>query len=74
MFDAPDKSGKVEVQAGIIKTKVAITDLELIVEEKPATETGSGLSEEERKFIEWYRSQASDKDKALVRMIVEGDR
>lgn len=43
-------------------------------EEKPATNEGSGLSEEERKFIEWYRSQASEKDKALVRMIVEGDR
>lgn len=43
-------------------------------EEKPAANEGSGLSEEERKFIEWYRSQASEKDKALVRMIVEGDR
>lgn len=30
----PDRSGKVEVQAGIIKTKVALTDLELIEEEK----------------------------------------
>ena len=43
-------------------------------EEKPATNEGSGLSEEERKFIEWYRSQASEKDKALVRMIVEGEK
>lgn len=43
-------------------------------EEKPTTETGSGLSEEERKFIEWFRNQASEKDKALVRMIVEGDK
>ena len=40
--------------------------------EKPAP-NGNGLSEEEIKFIEWYRSQASEKDKALVRMIVEGE-
>ena len=33
----PDRSGKVEVQAGIIKTKVALTDLELIEEEKKST-------------------------------------
>lgn len=43
-------------------------------EEKPAATEGNGLSEEERKFIEWYRSQASEKDKALVRMIVEGEK
>lgn len=43
-------------------------------EEKPATETGDGLSDEERKFIEWFRNRASEKDKALVRMIVEGDK
>lgn len=42
--------------------------------EKPAATEGNGLSEEERKFIEWYRSQASEKDKALVRMIVEGEK
>ena len=30
----PDRSGKVEVQAGIIKTKVAISDLQLIEEKK----------------------------------------
>ena len=33
----PDRSGKVEVQAGVIKTKVALTDLELIEEEKKDT-------------------------------------
>ena len=33
----PDRSGKVEVQAGVIKTKVAISDLELIEEEKKDT-------------------------------------
>lgn len=50
------------------------TDYLLGTEEKPATNEGSGLSEEERKFIEWYRSQASEKEKALVRMIVEGEK
>ena len=43
-------------------------------EKKTAAASADGLSEEERKFIEWYRSQASEKDKALVRMIVEGDK
>jgi transcriptional regulator with XRE-family HTH domain len=46
---------------------------ELEETEKP-TGNADELSEEEIKFIEWYRSQASDKEKALVRMIVEGDR
>lgn len=50
------------------------TEYLLGTEEKPAANEGNGLTEEERKFIEWYRSQASEKDKALVRMIVEGDR
>jgi transcriptional regulator with XRE-family HTH domain len=41
--------------------------------EKP-TGNADELSDEEIKFIEWYRSQASDKEKALVRMIVDGDK
>lgn len=48
-------------------------DRVLGTEEKPADDTISGLSEYERKFIEWFRSsRATEKDKALVRMIVEG--
>ncbi len=45
VLEEPDRSGKVEVQAGIIKTKVAITDLELIIEEKPTADNkrGGGL-------------------------------
>lgn len=44
-------------------------------EEKPADDAISGLSEYERKFIEWFRSsRATEKDKALVRMIVEGEK
>ena len=46
----------------------------LDVKEKTAAPNANGLSEEELKFIEWYRSQASEKDKNLVRMIVEGDK
>ena len=34
IISEPDRSGKVEVQAGVIKTKVALGDLELIEEEK----------------------------------------
>lgn len=42
------------------------------IEKEPAT-SGDELSEEEKQFILWYRNQASEKDKAIVRMIVEGD-
>ena len=34
---------------------------------KPASSSESGFSEDEIQFIEWYRNQASDKDKALLR-------
>ena len=36
-------------------------------QQKPASSSESGLSEDEIQFIEWYRNQASDKDKALLR-------
>ena len=36
LLEDPDRSGKVQVQAGIIKTKVAISDLQLIEEKKTA--------------------------------------
>ena len=42
------------------------------IKKEPAT-SGDELSEEEKRFILWFRSQASEKDKAIVRMIVEGD-
>ena len=41
LLEAPDRSGKVLVQAGIIKTKVAVSDLKL-VEEKQAEKQKSG--------------------------------
>lgn len=31
------------------------------------------LSEEEKQFILWYRNQASEKDKAIVKAIVEAE-
>lgn len=48
---------------------------EIIPDKKiePTTVSGSELTEEEVKFLEWFRSQATEKDKALVRMIVEGE-
>lgn len=42
--------------------------------EKPTGAQADGLTEEELKFIEWFRKEASEKDKALVRMIVEGEK
>ncbi len=42
------------------------------IEKEPAA-TSDELSEEEIQFIKWYRTQASEKDKAIVRMIVERD-
>lgn len=43
----------------------------LMEEEKPTEKPGE-LSQEEIKFIDWYRNHASEKEKALVKMIVDG--
>ena len=44
LTEDPDRSGKVGVQAGIIKTKVAISDLQLIEEKKVTSPAkGSGI-------------------------------
>lgn len=40
-------------------------------QEKPADEIGE-LSKEELDYIRWFREEATAKEKALVRMIVEG--
>lgn len=70
------KQGK--SQTDLYKQKVAeyfgISVSELDDEKEKPTGNADGLSEEEIKFIEWYRSQASEKEKALVRMIVEGEK
>lgn len=41
-------------------------------EEKPADDIGA-LSKEELDYIRWFREEATEKEKALVRMIVSGD-
>ncbi len=42
LLEDPDRSGKVQVQAGIIKTKVALADLQLIEEKNTAPEKKGG--------------------------------
>lgn len=42
-------------------------------EQKPAPVAGDELSEEELQFILWYRTQASDKEKALLRTLARGE-
>ncbi len=44
LTEDPDRSGKVTVQAGIIKTKVAITDLQLLEEEETTVSAGGKQS------------------------------
>ena len=51
---------------------VSVSDLTGENAEKPAP-IGDELSQEEEQFILWLRNQATEKEKALVRMIVEGD-
>ena len=62
--------GKVEAMANYFGCEKS--DLIEDKKEQPAN-AGDELSEEEKRFILWYRSQASEKDKAIVRMIVERD-
>lgn len=40
--------------------------------EKPTPE--GELSAEERKFFEWYRTQATERDKAIIRAFMEGEK
>ena len=42
--------------------------------EKPADQMVDGLTEEEIEYLKWYREKASERDKALIRMIVKGDK
>ena len=41
--------------------------------QKPADQVADGLTEEEMEYLRWYREEASERDKALIRMIVKGD-
>ena len=71
------KKGKVPSEVTLEKLaqyfNVPASELMGEQKEKP-TGNADGLTEEEMKFIEWFRKEASEKDKALVRMIVEGDK
>ena len=42
--------------------------------EKPADQVADGLTEEEIEYLKWYREKASERDKAIIRMIVKGDK
>lgn len=42
--------------------------------EKPADQKVGGLTEEEIEYIKWFREEATEKEKALVRMIVKGEK
>ncbi len=55
----PDKSGQVEVQAGIIRTRVPLSNLRLI-EKKPAAQKGGGVKRQTTSRAE--RSAATDLD------------
>ena len=46
---------------------------ELLGIEKEPVAVSNELSEEEIQFIKWYRNQASEKDKAIVRAIINAD-
>lgn len=46
---------------------------EKTAKEKPADQVADGLTEEEMEYLRWYREEASERDKALIRMIVKGD-
>lgn len=47
---------------------------ERTAKEKPADQVADGLTEEEIEYLKWYREKASERDKALIRMIVRGDK
>lgn len=50
---------------------VSLDEIYGIEQGKPADEIGE-LSKEELDYIKWFRHEATEKEKALVRMIVEG--
>ncbi len=43
------------------------------VEKETHANDGMDLTNEELDFIKWYRSEASEKDKALIKTIIEND-
>lgn len=73
------KKGKVPSQITLLKLAnyfgVSTQELtEKIIDKEIPKGNSDGFSENDIiRFIDWFRSQASDKEKALVRMIVNGD-
>ncbi len=75
------KSGRKKGVSAVTAQKLAsyfgVTVAYLLGEEKEIkkepTAASDELSEEEIQFIKWYRTQASEKDKAIVKAIVEAD-
>ena len=55
-----------------VSTEWLITGIDPQDAKKPATSSDE-LSEEEKQFILWYRNQASEKDKAIVKAIIEAE-
>lgn len=41
--------------------------------EKPAPRTGDELSKEELDYIRWFREKATEREKELIRLIVQGE-
>ena len=50
-----------------------VTINELLGNKKEPAAVGNELSDEEKLFLTWYRTQATEKDKAIVRAIIEGE-
>lgn len=66
-------SGDQKILADELGVTVAwLNDEEENIKKEPVA-VSNELSEEERQFILWYRTQASEKDKAIVKAIVEAD-
>ena len=41
--------------------------------EKPVPRTGDELSKEELDYIKWFREKATEREKELIRLIVQGE-
>lgn len=65
------KPSRLTLEKLSIYFKVPVEELE---KEKPADQVADGLTEEEIEYLKWYREKASERDKALIRMIVKGDK
>lgn len=64
------KPSRLTLEKLSIYFKVPVEELE---KEKPADQVADGLTEEEVEYIKWFRTQATEKEKTLVRIIVKGE-